>query len=53
VGFELDMEREARSAERVRAMFASDRGVIVPKIHPELSTKRLLVMERVRGIKIT
>jgi len=53
VGFELDMEREARSAERVREMFAADRGVIVPRMHPELSTRRLLVMERVRGIKIT
>jgi len=53
VGFELDMVREARSADRVREMFAADRNVIVPRIHHELSTKRLLVMERVRGIKIT
>ena len=53
VGFELDMVREARSADRVRAMFAHDRHVIVPKIHHALSTQRLLVMERVRGIKIT
>ena len=53
VGFELDMEREARSADRVRAMFANDPHVIVPRIHHALSTKRLLVMERVRGIKIT
>jgi predicted unusual protein kinase regulating ubiquinone biosynthesis (AarF/ABC1/UbiB family) len=53
VGFELDMEREARSADRVREMFAADRNVIVPRIHHALSTKRLLVMERVRGIKIT
>ncbi len=53
VGFELDMVREARSADRVRAMFADDRHVIVPKIHHALSTQRLLVMERVRGIKIT
>ncbi len=53
VGFELDFEREARSADRVREMFAGDRHVIVPKIHHALSTTRLLVMERVRGIKIT
>jgi ubiquinone biosynthesis protein len=53
VGFELDMEREARSADRVREMFADDPHVIVPLMHHELSTKRLLVMERVRGIKIT
>jgi ubiquinone biosynthesis protein len=53
VGFELDMEREARSADRVREMFAGDRNVIVPAMHHALSTRRLLVMERVRGIKIT
>jgi ubiquinone biosynthesis protein len=53
VGFELDMEREARSADRVREMFAADPHVIVPRIHHELSTRRLLVMQRVRGIKIT
>ena len=41
VGFELDMEREARSADRVREMFADDRHVIVPRIHHELSTRRL------------
>ncbi|MGH7286408.1 MAG: ABC1 kinase family protein [Myxococcota bacterium] len=53
VGFELDFEREARSADRVREMFANDRHVIVPRIHHALSTRRLLVMERVRGMKIT
>ncbi len=53
VGFELDFEREARSADRVREMFANDRFVLVPRIHHALSTKRLLVMQRVRGIKIT
>ena len=47
------MEREARSADRVRAMFADDPHVIVPQIHHALSTRRVLVMERVRGIKIT
>ena len=53
VGFELDFEREARSADRVRQMFADDPNVIVPRIHHALSTRRVLVMERVRGIKIT
>jgi predicted unusual protein kinase regulating ubiquinone biosynthesis (AarF/ABC1/UbiB family) len=53
VGFELDFEREGRSADRVREMFANDRHVIVPRIHHALSTRRLLVMERVRGMKIT
>jgi predicted unusual protein kinase regulating ubiquinone biosynthesis (AarF/ABC1/UbiB family) len=53
VGFELDFAREGRSADRVREMFANDRHVIVPRIRHDLSSARLLVMERVRGIKIT
>jgi predicted unusual protein kinase regulating ubiquinone biosynthesis (AarF/ABC1/UbiB family) len=50
---ELDMRREAASCERVRAMFADDPRVWIPRTLPELSTERVLVMERVRGIKIT
>jgi len=50
---ELDFRREARCADRVREIFAANPNVVIPKIHHELSTDRLLVMERVRGIKIT
>jgi predicted unusual protein kinase regulating ubiquinone biosynthesis (AarF/ABC1/UbiB family) len=50
---ELDMRREATSCERVRALFADDARVWIPRTLPELSTERVLVMERVRGIKIT
>jgi predicted unusual protein kinase regulating ubiquinone biosynthesis (AarF/ABC1/UbiB family) len=32
IGFELDMEREARSADRVREMFADDPNVLIPKM---------------------
>jgi predicted unusual protein kinase regulating ubiquinone biosynthesis (AarF/ABC1/UbiB family) len=53
IGFELDFEREAQSAERVRRLFANNRRVIVPRIYPEQSSKRVLTMELVRGIKIT
>jgi ubiquinone biosynthesis protein len=53
IGFELDFEREARSADRVRGLFTNNRRVIVPRVYPEYSGKRVLTMELVRGIKIT
>jgi predicted unusual protein kinase regulating ubiquinone biosynthesis (AarF/ABC1/UbiB family) len=53
IGMELDMRREADSCERVRELFAGDARVWIPRIHRPLSTGRVLVMERVAGIKIT
>ncbi|MDH5672603.1 MAG: AarF/UbiB family protein [Myxococcales bacterium] len=53
LSYELDFEREANSADRVRELFADNPRVKVPGIHRELSSKRVLTMEMVRGIKIT
>ena len=53
VGFELSFRREAESATRVRELFAANQRVKIPEVLPELSTDRLLVMEKVSGIKIT
>ena len=53
IGFELDFLREADSADRVRALFADDDRVLVPRIHREWSTRRVLVMELVGGLKVT
>lgn len=53
LSMELDFRREARCADRVREIFAANPNVKIPAIHHELSTGRVLVMERVRGIKIT
>ena len=53
IGFELDFLREADSADRVRELFAEDDAVLVPRIHRELSTSRLLTMEFLDGIKPT
>jgi predicted unusual protein kinase regulating ubiquinone biosynthesis (AarF/ABC1/UbiB family) len=50
---ELDFRREADSADRVRTLFENDRTVVVPRIHRELSTGRVLVMELVGGMKVT
>jgi predicted unusual protein kinase regulating ubiquinone biosynthesis (AarF/ABC1/UbiB family) len=53
LGYELDFEREADSGERVRELFADDDHVKVPEVIREWSTRRVLVMEFVSGIKIT
>ncbi len=53
IGFELDFEREATSAERVRKLFENNKRVIVPAIHREYSSRRVLTMQWLRGIKIT
>ena len=50
---ELDFRREAESMASLRAALAHRSDVIVPASFPELSTKRLLVMEYIEGIKIT
>jgi predicted unusual protein kinase regulating ubiquinone biosynthesis (AarF/ABC1/UbiB family) len=53
LALELDFLREADAADRVRAIFADDPSVVVPRIHREWSTRRVLVMELVDGIKPT
>lgn len=53
LGLELDFAREADSADRVGALFYDDPHVVVPAIHRDLSTRRVLTMEFLDGIKIT
>ena len=49
---EMDFRREAWNADRVRKNFEDERHLYVPKIYWDYSTKRILVMERLKGIKI-
>lgn len=49
---ELDYVQEGRNAQKMRANFADTPGVYIPQIIPELTTRRVLVMERISGIKI-
>ncbi len=49
---ELDYVKEAQSALTFRANFADDPGVYFPEPYPELSTRRVLVMEQIDGCKI-
>jgi ubiquinone biosynthesis protein len=51
---ELDYQREGRNADRLRESFASVPNLLyVPKVYWELSTRQVLVMERISGIKIS
>jgi ubiquinone biosynthesis protein len=49
---ELDYRREGRSADQLRANFAGKSYLYVPKIYWEYSTRRVLIQERISGIKV-
>lgn len=51
---ELDYQREGRNADRLRESFAEEPNLLyIPKVYWELSTRQVLVMERINGIKIS
>lgn len=50
---ELNYLREAHNIRKFAEHFADDPEVYVPKVHWELVTRRVLVMEFVKGIKVT
>ncbi|MGD8966640.1 MAG: AarF/ABC1/UbiB kinase family protein [Anaerolineae bacterium] len=50
---ELDFYREGHNAERFRENFAADPTLYVPQIHWDFTSRRVLVMERISGIKIS
>ncbi len=49
---ELDFYREGRNADRFRANFADEPYLYIPRIYWDYTTRRVLVMERIHGIKI-
>jgi ubiquinone biosynthesis protein len=49
---ELDYRREGRNADRFRANFDGEEQLYLPKIYWENTTRRVLVMEKMQGIKI-
>ena len=52
LAMELDFRREAQNADRIRALFAKDKRVVIPVIDPAHSTGRVITMELVSGIKV-
>ncbi len=49
---ELDYQREGRNADRFRHNFADDPTVVIPRVHWACTTRRVLVLEEIQGIKI-
>jgi ubiquinone biosynthesis protein len=50
---ELDFRREGRNADRFRGNFAKEEFIYVPQVHWEYTSKRVIVLERIYGIKIS
>jgi ubiquinone biosynthesis protein len=48
---ELDYGREGRNADRFRSNFAEEGFIYVPKVYWRYSTRRVLIQERISGIK--
>ncbi len=49
---ELDYRREGRNADRFRVSFAGEEAIYIPRVYWEYTTRRVLVMERIHGIKL-
>jgi predicted unusual protein kinase regulating ubiquinone biosynthesis (AarF/ABC1/UbiB family) len=49
---EIDYLTEAQNAKRFREMFQADETIHIPYIYEEYSSRRLLVLEWIEGIKI-
>jgi ubiquinone biosynthesis protein len=50
---EQNYEQEGHNMDRFRQIFAGEDYVYVPQVHWQTTTRRVLTMERIRGIKIT
>ncbi|MFW5979746.1 MAG: ABC1 kinase family protein [Halanaerobiales bacterium] len=50
---ELDFTRELDNISRFKNNLSENPNIIIPEVHRELSSKRLLVMEEIKGVKIS
>ncbi len=53
IPMELDFDHEADNSATMRRNFAADSDVIVPEVYREFTTRRVLTMELLEGIKVT
>jgi ubiquinone biosynthesis protein len=49
---EMDYRREGRNADRFRRNFENERFLHIPQVYWELTTRRVIIFERISGIKI-
>ncbi len=50
---ELDFFRESKSAERLKKNFKGDSSIYIPEVYGGMCTKRVLVMEEIKGAKLS
>lgn len=50
---ELDYYREGSNGERIREQFSENPNIVVPKIFWNYTTKKVLTMEQIKGIKVS
>jgi predicted unusual protein kinase regulating ubiquinone biosynthesis (AarF/ABC1/UbiB family) len=53
IPMELDFLNEARNCETLKRNFAGRADVVIPEVYHELTTRRVLTMELVEGVKVT
>src|SRR5262249_21132761 len=53
IPMDLDFLNEARNCETIRKNFASRADVVIPAVYYDYTTRRVLTMELVEGVKIT
>ena len=53
IPMELDFVNEARNSEIIAANFAQRSDVVIPRVYRDLTTRRVLTMELIEGIKVT
>lgn len=49
---ELDFEQEASNIEVFRANFENDNNIIIPKVYPKYSNKKMITMEFIEGFEL-
>ncbi len=49
---ELDFQQEIASVERFRDNFRDNPNILVPEVYKDISTRRLIVMEEIKGVKL-
>lgn len=49
---ETDYRLEAEALAKARLLFREEDGIVVPRVYPELSSERVLTMERLPGVHL-
>jgi predicted unusual protein kinase regulating ubiquinone biosynthesis (AarF/ABC1/UbiB family) len=53
IPMELDFINEARNCEIVRSNFANQPEVVIPRVYYDLTSRRVLTMELIDGVRVT